>query len=74
MRGIQNASESGELAGKEDGALHESARQFDDRDGPRIGDEDSTQTIAGSNWDFDTGRSNFNSGINDDNTCVTSVN
>lgn len=41
---------------------------------PALNRGELTETILGSDWDFDTGRSNFNSGILDNNACVTSVN
>ena len=41
---------------------------------PALNRGELTETILGSDWDFDTGRSNFNSGILDNNARVTSVN
>jgi DNA/RNA endonuclease G (NUC1) len=41
---------------------------------PALNRSELTEIILGSDWDFATGRSNFNSSIKDDNACVTSVN
>lgn len=41
---------------------------------PALNRSELTETILGSDWDFDNGRNNFNSRIRDDNACVTSVN
>jgi hypothetical protein len=41
---------------------------------PALNRSELTETILGSDWDFDNGRKNFNSRIRDDNACVISVN
>jgi endonuclease G len=40
---------------------------------PTLNRNELIESISGSGWDFDTGRSNFNSSIRDDHACVTSV-
>ncbi len=41
---------------------------------PALNRNELTETILGDDWDFDTGLSNFNGTIQDNNACVTSVN